>query len=1157
MDRALLRQIIRVLFFLLLIYGTPIYAEKEIGESIQVKRYFSPILRTELIDFQQGFRSFKLHSENILKNSETVAKEGHVFERNFQYHFDYERGIIHFTEEMPEVDWVEIEYSIIPEEIRDRFYYFLTVDYSDSLVVKTPPRERFRLGFTDTQLNITGSKSFAVSVGSDEDFSINQSLFLRLDGELRRNLRIQAQLSDSQSPLTPEGDTRELSSLDQIFIKLYGNEYEVAFGDLDITYSNTEFINYYGRFEGIKGEWYGRNRFQGALAIAKGKDHSNEFRGKDGKQGPYFLTVPNLGTGIQIIPGSETVYLNGVTMYRGTDYTIEYSTGSITFTARHFIDSNSLIYVRFQYSDQDYRQNMYFTASEIELTDRLTLSHHIIIRNDDKRNPLQETFSAEDRQILKEAGDNPAWAEGVIEVEPGEGLYILTTDGDLEYYEYVGSGADGNYLVHFSYVGVGKGDYRQVTPQSFEYVGQNEGSWLPVRLLPSPQYLANYDIALGWGGDFYQVRGEYIFTRNDQNTFSSLDSDDNNGHGTHWQMSLFPDFNRIEPNWMIYYRYLSENLATFADIRDPEMSYDFYEIAAVDTVASQEIGTELSMNIEDFIKPQVRYIRKNADESYKRDNFVFNTMLSQKSIIPSLNYRYSYARQSSESLDEREMRVENNQVNTTYQLNRFQLGGSYQRRIFRDSYLLLSDDDLYSETTIFGRASGLTDRMGYFNRGEAAKVRSGSRYQNRGLTFGTYRTRSVAGQLYVRKEHNDIFDEGWTGLRESVTFGGESYIDIAEQRLRLNYSRREVKHIQQGGESKYDMAEINLNNTLLNRGINLFSNYTLRNVEFYPYVRDLIYVGKTLGIYDSTGVVTDDGEYDYIMVQVGDPEMSIEVNADLMLNITPRFFISQGDENGREGFSKAFNDFLRRVQLESYFLIMENSRASEKWDIYLLKPSMLMNEENTIYGRNVFRQTLWFDIVRGRVLSKIAYNRDRAMDNRYQESHRTDITAQELMFRFSRFFSSDFEFTYENRTEEETRYDSRIESDSFTLDIRNRLSPNAQLTSVLRYSEESGDSTAGGVSYALRSYGLTESISYFFQRRYRVFGRIEYRRNERKGSGFLAFLPEKREGNIFRWSFRLNYQLNPFTSGGVEYSGNNFPLQDTVHQMKVEVRAEF
>jgi len=68
---------------------------------------------------------------------------------------------------------------------------------------------------------------------------------------------------------------------------------------------------------------------------------------------------------------------------------------------------------------------------------------------------------------------------------------------------------------------------------------------------------------------------------------------------------------------------------------------------------------------------------------------------------------------------------------------------------------------------------------------------------------------------------------------------------------------------------------------------------------------------------------------------------------------------------------------------------------------------------------------------------------------------------------------------------------------------------------------------------------------------------IEYRRNEREGSGFLSFLPEKREGNIFRWSFRLNYQLNPFITGGFEYSGNKYPLQDTVHQLKVEARAEF
>jgi len=105
----------------------------------------------------------------------------------------------------------------------------------------------------------------------------------------------------------------------------------------------------------------------------------------------------------------------------------------------------------------------------------------------------------------------------------------------------------------------------------------------------------------------------------------------------------------------------------------------------------------------------------------------------------------------------------------------------------------------------------------------------------------------------------------------------------------------------------------------------------LKNVEFYPKVRELIFVGQHAGIYDSTGVVSDDGEYDYEMVQVGDPELSIEVNTDLTLNFTPRLFTPAVSDD-----SPFFLDMLKKMQLETYLLRAENSRSDKKWDVYLL-----------------------------------------------------------------------------------------------------------------------------------------------------------------------------------------------------------------------------
>ncbi|MBW6516444.1 MAG: hypothetical protein K0B81_07515, partial [Candidatus Cloacimonetes bacterium] len=281
------KNTITILLFIVLIFGILFITqsqlsseEQEVGQSTELRRYFSPILRTEQVSFREGYLRFQLNNSNIIRNSEKVYIEEKALQRDEEYQIDYELGIISFQETMLEFDSAEIEYSIIPEDINRQFYYYISYDYSDTLQVIQTGRDRFRLEFPDTQLNISGSKTITVSVASDEDFNIHQSLFLRIDGELRRNLRIRAQLSDSQSPLTPEGDTRELSSLDQIYIKLYGNEYEISFGDLDIAFDDTQFMNYTSRFEGLKAEWFGKNSFQGALAISRGKESSNEFFGK-------------------------------------------------------------------------------------------------------------------------------------------------------------------------------------------------------------------------------------------------------------------------------------------------------------------------------------------------------------------------------------------------------------------------------------------------------------------------------------------------------------------------------------------------------------------------------------------------------------------------------------------------------------------------------------------------------------------------------------------------------------------------------------------------------------------------------------------------------------------------------------------------------------
>lgn len=1153
------------------------------------KGFFSPAYRREKILPEEGRSHYRLRERNIIGNSESVYQGEQRLVKGRHYSIDYIEGLLTLKSKaeglIDQTKAISIEYLIIPKSISASFSLFESVDSKDTTAVRKIESRSLTFALPDTDLDISGSKTFGVSLGSDEDFRINQTLFLRIDGELRRNLWIQAQLSDSHSPLTPEGDTRELSSLDQIFIRIFGriprnaqnnsqelsdketetqrqnaySRYEIAFGDLEMRFDDTQFIDYHTKFEGVKVEWMGINEIKAALALSKGKQETTEFNGVDGKQGPYYLGLEQAGTYVQVVPGSEEVFLDGILLERGTDYRINYSEGSITFTGRHFIDSNSRVYVRFQYSDEEYRQYKYMTGNRVELSDRLTIGFHLIHETDDKDNPLAGDFTEQEIEILNQAGDEPAWTDGVNKVEMGEGEYIRKVADDEEiYYEYVGPN-EGDYIIHFSFVGEGKGSYQRIAPGHFLFVGEKEGNWIPERRLPSPESRSNYDIGLRYKSDNWQIDAEGIYTYRDRNIFSDLHSRDNEGYGTHWQLSLTPDYDLVNSDIRVYYRFLSKYLDTFTDITEPEIYHGISRRTEIDTVDVSEFGSTIRLERPGDWNSSIRFFRRsgNNDEnsrSFFNDNLLFRIFLSPWSYVPQINYRYHYYHNRvSYSPKHEEISVP---IKDSYKNDKNTAENDDREKEIEDA--ATQHNHFINLTKIVGklRFSGDLTQRTYIEETTSKNEEAGDRFRSKRLDISSYRTQRLAGNVFFTLDKNFDYTETWDKQRESLTIGKESMFGVYDQNLKASYSHRQVTTYPEKAEKSYDMAEISLNSSLFGRGVNTIANYSLVNTEFYPKARRLIFVGRSQGIYDSTGVATEDGEYDYITVPVGDPEMSIEVNANLNFYVTPRQFIDQSSDD-ESGFLPFAGDILRRIQTESTILAAENSRSTDKWDVYLLKRSALMDEDNTIYGRSLYRHTVWVDLITRRLTGKLMFQENKTLDNRYDETVDSYTSINEVMLRLTRFLYSDFEIAYELRDEKESRYLSEIRVDSYKLDIRNRINRNLNLATMLQYSFEEGGEQGGERIYEMHSFSIAETVSYFFADKYRFFGRLEYRYNRREGTGFLTFLPEKRGGSVFRWNTRLNYQLNRYTAATFTYNGNKYPLQDTVHTIKIEFRAEF
>ena len=399
-----------------------------------------------------------------------------------------------------------------------------------------PPSEAARLVEDLAQLDISGSKTFALEVGNEKDVALKQSLDLAVHGRIGRDVQVRAILSDRDTPLQPEGTSTELQDLDRVLVEVESERARLTLGDFQLSPPGTEFARYARQLEGVRAE--GTAAGITAFATAAGSPGariSREFFGREGKQGPYALVAAPTREGGAIVAGSERVYLDGALLQRGEneDYIIDYSQGLLTFTGRHPITAYSEITVDLQVSTGQYRRRIAGTGGELVARSWRAL---LLTEADDRGSPVLG-LSENQKEALRAAGDSltDALRSGVVYVGPGVGDYERVTVDTLNVavFRYLGPGG-GSYEVRFDDVGEGSGDYGRTQTEGgevyYEYRGHKLGRYMPGEASTRPQSNALAavagSVALGAG---LKLNAEAAASDFDQNTFSTLDDSDNRG----------------------------------------------------------------------------------------------------------------------------------------------------------------------------------------------------------------------------------------------------------------------------------------------------------------------------------------------------------------------------------------------------------------------------------------------------------------------------------------------------------------------------------------------------------------------------------------------------------------------------------------------------
>lgn len=521
-------------------------------------------------------KSLIAHTSYVL-DTLTVYGPSIQIDAGVSFEFDQTHNTIILKTELR--DSIKVCYRVLPFNISkrhfrldsreyDQTYYYSTKSKPTYSFAKPPLLEREEL-FSFQNFNKSGNFTRGISAGNNQSATVNSSLNLQLDGNITEKMKLTAAISDQNMPIQPNGYTQNIQQFDRVYLQLEQERvFRITAGDYVLkNRKEGYFLKYLKNVQGLQGHYFYKtgskdtaNTMLG-VSFAKGKFSSLQILGsalaeqgaeqvlEEGALGPYRLTGPNKERFVQVMANSEKIYLDGKELTRGfnNDYVIDYNSGEIRFTPNILITKYSRLRVDFEYTDRNYARSNY-QLSHQQRWGRWSLQLDYYSEKDNARSPLAISLSDNDKQKLSEVGDTleKAYVQGGDSVGYAAGalLYRLVKDTVVNganyanIYQYSVDPLHAFYLVAFSYVGQGNGDYAPSSTVNngrvYEWIapidGLKQGSYLPQRIVPTPK-LKNMITA----GINYQLRAnekvyvEVAASKNDLNLYSKINDGDNQG----------------------------------------------------------------------------------------------------------------------------------------------------------------------------------------------------------------------------------------------------------------------------------------------------------------------------------------------------------------------------------------------------------------------------------------------------------------------------------------------------------------------------------------------------------------------------------------------------------------------------------------------------
>ena len=1144
------------LFFLLTSFG------------LAQTNYYISVADTFKINLENKYR---LSSTNVLTNSERVFLNRKKLTRG-EYSLNLDSNFISLSDtlEYSLLDTLTVIYNSVKIPLRKEYFNQRLVKKYDEVLkdtVSVVTREKFRLtneAIFGSSVKKSGTLLRGITIGTNQDATINSGLRLELSGKLSDDIEVVAALTDQNSPIQPEGITERLNEVDKVFIELRHKNAVGTFGDYYLKENLGEFVKINRKLQGLKlAANYSDYKGFAAYASQRGKYTTNKFNGQDGVQGPYRLYGKNNEKNIIVIAGTERVYLDGQLMKRGeqNDYVIDYANASVTFKTRRIITATSRIFVEFEYSDRKYPRSFWAANGAAKMfSGKLFLTASYAMEDDNQNSPIDFSLTPEDLQIIENAGNDPLKAvkSGVIlaplDSASGlrKGIYAAVDtliDGEnFTYYKYSPGSEDAIYYVNFSYVGEGKGDYVKINLKEYDFAGIGKGAYLPVKFLPLPEKNEVANVAL----KFTPTKGvtfnaEFAGSNADRNKLSAIDDETNKGYAVNFSLNLKKEKIKIfntnfgDVDFGFKNRHINERFRPIERLDDVEFNRD-YNIS--DKTSGDQTLRELHLNYAPWKNTS---LTGNFGTVKYGDNFRSNRYNLIFDVKKSNDYKLYF---------------NNNYVNSS----------AYGRT---SEFLEQKGTAYYKVWKVTPGINYLRDKKEEFLPAADSLINNGHDYEEIQPYLELQRFYGITASIRykVRKEANPLNNV----IRDEAVIRSEqidlTYRGIKEFNTTLSLAYQKKKYTEE-----FKQKGLLDNETVLIRSrsqLNLFKGF-MRGDIFYNTAtekaakleRIFLPVPDGTGNYIYLGDLNGNGiadEEEFQPTNDGGNFILTTVPTDKLYPVIS----FQANTRLRFDFSKLFKyksfwkTLLSPVSTETFFRVDEKSKIEETEKIYLMNPEYFLNDSTTINGAQQFRNDIYLFKTNPSFSLRARFYQKKFLNQYSAGTEKGYYREQSVRMRIK--ISSDIrnqtdlEFINDNVQSETSLNRSR---EAFTQKISSDFSyrPYRQVELGFKFGAGRVDDVFPQEPTQIDFNFQLVRLNFSFVNRGRL--RVEVERRELTANVPQYEIPfEITQGNALGKNyfvrFNMDYKLSENIQTTISYSGKKYGESEIIHILRAEARAFF